>query len=107
MTGDCFYRKFFAILLLVVLFGARLGAVSYSGFVLPMQDYISQSDVMIEADTEPKVAYFKVKSHGADAPVPCRAFALTERVFKTPMDFLPIVDKELPEGHVSIFIPPA
>jgi hypothetical protein len=107
MTVVGFLRKSLAILLLLVLFGARLGAVSYSGFVVPLQDYIAQPDLITEADTLPKVAHFKVKSHGADVPVPCRDFVFIERIFETPLAFPPVPEKDLPEGYVSIFIPPA
>jgi hypothetical protein len=107
MTVVGFSRKFLAILLLLVLFGARLGAVSYSGFVVPLQDYIAQTDLITEADTQPRVAHFKVKSHGTDVPVPCSDFVFIERIFESPLEFPPASEKDLPEGYVSIFIPPA
>jgi len=100
-------RKFLAILLLLVLFGARLGAVSYSGFVVPVQDYLAQTDFIADADAKPKVAHFKASMYGTDVPVPCTDFVFIEVVFETPAEFPSAPEKDLPEGHVTIFIPPA
>ncbi len=107
MTVVSFSRKFLAILLLLALFGARMGAVSYTAFIVPLQDYIAQTDFIADADTKPLMAHFKAKTHGADIPVPCTELVYVEKVFETPVKFPPVTEKDLPEGYVKIFIPPA
>ncbi len=107
MNNVFFNRKFFAIFLLLALFGARLNVVSYSVFVVPLQDYIAKTDFIADADTKPRVAHFKAQNHGADVPVPCTEFVFIETVFESPVEFPPVPKKSLPEGHVTIFIPPA
>lgn len=107
MINVCLMRKFFAILLLLALFVARLNAVSHPVCFSQLQDYISKTDFIADAETKPRVAHFKAQNHGADVPVPCSDFVFVEVVFETLMEFPPVLEKNLPEGHVSIFIPPA
>jgi hypothetical protein len=87
--------------------GARLGAVSYTAFVVPLQHFIAQTDFIADADAKPKTTHFKGPISGIDAPVPCCEFVFAEIVFATPAEFPPAPEKELPDGYVTIFIPPA
>lgn len=100
-------RKFLALFLLLAIFSARLGALSYAEFVLPLQDYIAQTDFIADTDTPPNGAPCKVKIHSVDVPVPCPNFVFADAIIVTRAVFPPPLEQKLTEGHVIIFIPPA
>lgn len=107
MINNGLLRKFFAIALLFTLVGMRLSAVSHDGFVVPVQDVIAKVCVMLDGDTKPQAAHCKVKGQGMDLPVPCADFVLTERLQVTRLSYPSMPELVLPEGHTTIFIPPA
>lgn len=100
-------RKFFATALLFTLVGMRLGSVSHEGFVVPVQDVIAKVAVMLDGDTKPQAAHCKIKGQGMDLPVPCADFVLAERLQVTRLSYFSMPKQVLPEGHTTIFIPPA
>ena len=107
MINNGLLRKLFAIALLFTIVGMRLSSVSYDGFVVPVQDVIAKVAVMLDGDTKPQAAHCKVKGQGMDLPVPCANFVLTERLQVSRLSYPSMPKLILPEGHTTIFIPPA
>jgi len=100
-------QKLLAILIVLVLLGARIGAVSHSVFVVPLQDYIAKADYVADASAKPKMTHFKTSVGGVDVPVPCTGFVFAEVAPEDFTEFPPALEIDLPEGHVTIFVPPA
>ncbi|MDX9707999.1 MAG: hypothetical protein RBT64_00465 [Trichloromonas sp.] len=107
MINNRLLRKFFATALLFTLVGMRLSSVSHDGFVVPVQDVITKVSVMLDGDTKPQAAHCKVKGQGMDLPVPCADFVLTEKLQVSRLSYPSMPKLVLPEGHTTIFIPPA
>jgi len=107
MINNGLLRKFFAIILLLALFGMRLNSVSHDGFVVPVQDVIAKVAVMIDGDTKPPASHCKVKGQGMELPVLGDDFVLTERLQVSRLTYPSMPKLVLPEGYTSIFIPPA
>ncbi len=107
MINNRHLREFCTIALLFTLVGLRLSSVSHDGFVVPVQDAIAKVAVMLDGDTQPQAAQCKVKGQGMDLPVPSGDFVLTEKLHVSRLSYPSMPKRVLPEGHTTIFIPPA
>lgn len=100
-------KKSCALILILALLAIRLGSVSHTVFVEPVQQYISQVAYMADGDIKPGAPGFKHKRFLSDAPVVVEIFAPPLFVPQTPALYLPAPTEALPEVYLKSFIPPA
>ncbi len=100
------FRCSFALLLVVSLLTGRLGSVSHTAFVEPIQNFISKKAQFVEDNTPRKSIFFKTKRSLSDVASTAE-ISLLEAYRPAFSKLIPCSPfAAIPEVFLDIFIPP-